>query len=417
MWGKDLYQELGMDLLEEDLTCPICCSLFEDPRVLPCSHSFCRRCLEGILDDNRSPLWRPPFKCPTCRKETAHNGVSSLQVNYSLRSIVEKFNKIRASPRMSQCRAHSGQPLNIFCATDLKLICGFCATTGEHKGHKFCALEEAYEREKVAFDELLRSVESWKGAEVLSCLEALEGAKKKALQMASRDLDRVAEYFDKLLRALEHKRSEILSDFEALKLAVMQTFDPEINQLRSSLEEQQRALRLAESFRALTEPLSFLQCMQDFRERVRAVRETPLPARADVDVATLVPSFDVHEWDRVRLGDLDALRAPHEGGALRSPASRGVPARLSRILWGSAALLCACLCLCLSNCLTMDWVSVGFSAKPVSALTRVSVPAPAEMLRWLSRCWREVAGVCALLTELCRNCVTELIDTTSEFIS
>lgn len=409
-----------MDLLEEDLTCPICCCLFEDPRVLPCSHSFCRKCLEGILEDNRSPVWRPPFKCPTCRKETAHNGISSLQVNYSLRSIVEKYNKIRASPRMSQCRAHSGQPLNIFCATDLKLICGFCATTGEHKGHKFCALEEAYEREKVAFEELLRAVESWKGAEVLSCLEALEGAKKKALQLASRDVDRVAEYFEKLLRALEHKRSEILSDFETLKLAVMQTFDPEINQLRSALEEQQRALNLAESFRSLTDPLTFLQCMQDFREKVRAIRETPLPARTDVDVGALVPNFDVHEWDRVRLGDVDALRAPHEGGALRSPAARFGPPRLSRSLWSFVVLACACLCACLCapNFLTSDCFAPSlFSAKAVPALAGVSVPAPAEMLRWLVCCWQEVAGVCALLTELCRNCITELIDTTSEFIS
>lgn len=404
-----------MDLLEEDLTCPICCCLFEDPRVLPCSHSFCKKCLEGILEDNRSLMWRTPFKCPTCRKETAHNGISSLQVNYSLRSIVEKYNKIRASPKMSQCRAHNGQPLNIFCATDLKLICGFCATTGEHKGHKFCALEEAYEREKVAFEELLGAVESWKGAEVLSCLEALEAAKKKALQMASRDVDQVAEYFDKLLRALEHKRSEILSDFETLKLAVMQTFDPEINQLRSALEEQQRALHLAESFRSLSDPLTFLQCMQDFREKVRAIRETPLPTRTDVDVEALVPKFDVHEWDRVRLGDVDALRAPHEGSALRSPTDRIGHPRLSRCLWSFVVLVFAFLCV--PNFLTSDCFGANLSGKAASALAGVSVPAPADMLRWLALCWQEVAGVCALLNELCRNCITELIDTTSEFIS
>ncbi|KAL0184419.1 hypothetical protein M9458_020115, partial [Cirrhinus mrigala] len=47
-----------MELLEEDLTCPICCCLFEDPRVLPCSHSFCKKCLEGILDDHRSNVRR-----------------------------------------------------------------------------------------------------------------------------------------------------------------------------------------------------------------------------------------------------------------------------------------------------------------------------------------------------------------------
>lgn len=398
-----------MDLLEEDLTCPICCCLFEDPRVLPCSHTFCRKCLEGILEDNRSPVWRSPFKCPTCRKETAHTGISGLQVNYSLRSIVEKYNKIRASPRMSECRTHSEQPLNIFCATDLKLICGFCATTGEHKGHKFCALEEAYDRETLAFEELLRAVESWKGAEVLSCLEALEGAKKKALQAVSRDVDRVAEYFDKLLSTLEHKRSEILADFEGLKLAVMQTFDPEINQLSAALDGQQRALRLAESFRYISEPRAFLQCMQDFREMVRAVRETPLPAHTDVDVGALLPSFDVHDWDRVRLGDVDALRAPHDTGALRSPTARVGFLRLSLSRLVCALLVCACLCV---HFLPPDCFSVK------SASLSDSVRAEAEvLLRWITHGWQEVVGVYALLTELCRNRITELIDTTSEFIS
>ncbi|XP_052004174.1 tripartite motif-containing 13 [Xyrauchen texanus] len=407
-------QKDTMELLEEDLTCPICCCLFEDPRVLPCSHSFCKKCLEGILDGNRSPAWRPPFKCPTCRKETVHNGIASLQVNYSLRGIVEKYNKIRVLPKMSLCRAHSGQPLNIFCATDLKLICGFCATTGVHKGHKFCALEEAYDREKAAFEELFRVVEGWRGAEVHSCLESLEGAKKKALERVSRDADRVSEYFDKLLRALEHKRSEILSDFETLKLAVMQTFDPEINRLRSALEEQRRALNIAESFRSLSDPLTFLQQMQDFRENLRVLRGTPLPSRTDMDVGLLgLQNFDVKEWDRFRLGEVDKLCAPYESNACLAPPPPAAP-RFSRMMW--RVLLVVCACLPALNFLPSDCISLSFHEK-VMTLGGFSLPGHGEILRWLGFCWKEAAAICTLLTEMCRNCILEMINTTSDFIS
>ncbi|ESN90696.1 hypothetical protein HELRODRAFT_70746 [Helobdella robusta] len=36
-------------LIEEDLTCPVCLDLFKEPRILPCSHSLCRKCLKDLL--------------------------------------------------------------------------------------------------------------------------------------------------------------------------------------------------------------------------------------------------------------------------------------------------------------------------------------------------------------------------------
>ncbi|KAI3355839.1 hypothetical protein L3Q82_004402 [Scortum barcoo] len=314
--------KITMEQLEEELTCPVCCGLFEDPRVLLCSHSFCKKCLEGLLEGNRGPAFRTPLKCPTCRKETPHNGANSLQINYSLRGIVEKFSRIRVMPKMCVCKQHCGQPLNIFCATDLKLICGFCATTDDHRGHKFCSLEEAYEREKEAFEGLLLGVESWQSADVLSCLETLQAGKKKALQSVSKDAEKVADYFDKLLGSLECKKNEILSDFETLKLVVMQAYDPEIAKLSAAVEEQRRALSIAESFRSVTDPLCFLQQMQEFREKLRVLKETPLPSRKEMDVGPLVRNFDVKKWDSLRLREVDKISVPHESGSYRAGGSR-----------------------------------------------------------------------------------------------
>ncbi|XP_059198290.1 tripartite motif-containing 13 isoform X2 [Centropristis striata] len=311
-----------MEQLEEELTCPICCGLFDDPRVLLCSHSFCKKCLEGLLEGNRGPAYRTPFKCPTCRKETPHNGANSLQINYSLRGIVEKYSKIRVMPKMSVCKQHCGQPLNIFCATDLNLICGFCATTDDHKGHKFCSLEEAYKREKEAFEELLHGVESWQSADTLSCLETLQASKKKALQSVTKDAEKVADYFDKLISTIDCKKNEILSDFETLKLVVMQAYDPEITKLSAAVEEHRLALTIAESFRSIADPLCFLHQMQEFREKLKVLKETPLPSRKDTEVGPLVRNFDVKKWDSLRLREVDKISVPHENGSYRAGGSR-----------------------------------------------------------------------------------------------
>ncbi|MBZ3890633.1 E3 ubiquitin-protein ligase TRIM13 [Sciurus carolinensis] len=268
-----------MELLEEDLTCPICCSLFDDPRVLPCSHNFCKKCLEGLLEGNvRNSLWRPsPFKCPTCRKETSATGVNSLQVNYSLKGIVEKYNKIKVSPKMPVCKGHLGQPLNIFCLTDMQLICGICATRGDHTKHVFCSIEDAYAQERDAFETLFQSFETWRRGDALSRLDTLETSKRKSLQLLTKDSDKVKEFFEKLQHTLDQKKNEILSDFETMKLAVMQAYDPEINKLNTILQEQRMAFNIAEAFKDVSEPIIFLQQMQEFREKIK-----PRPAFLEV---------------------------------------------------------------------------------------------------------------------------------------
>ncbi|KAM4699639.1 E3 ubiquitin-protein ligase TRIM13 [Discoglossus pictus] len=303
-----------MEVLEEDLTCPICCSLFDDPRVLPCSHNFCKKCLEGIVEGNsRNMLWRPSsFKCPTCRKETPTMGVNGHQVNYLLKGIVEKYNKIKIAPKMPMCKMHSGQPLNIYCSTDLKLICGICATSGEHTDHVFSSIEEAYNKEKNSFKTLFQGFEDWHCGDVISHLDALEANKRKSLHMLTKDSDRVKAYFEKLQHVLEQKKNEILSDFETMKLAVMQAYDPEINKLNTVLNEQKKACNIAEDFKDISDPLTFLQQMQEFREKVRIIKDATLPSNSDMIVSPCVKNFDTSMWDNIKLVDVDKLSLPQE---------------------------------------------------------------------------------------------------------
>lgn len=60
---------------------------------------------------------------------------------------------------------------------------------------------------------------------------------------------------------LDQKDTEILSDFEIMKFAVLQAYDPEANQLNTTLQEQWLAFNIAEAFKDLSEPMIFLQQM------------------------------------------------------------------------------------------------------------------------------------------------------------
>ncbi len=49
--------------LAELVTCSICLENFRDARALPCVHSYCKECLQGLL----TPQGK--ITCPHCRLE------------------------------------------------------------------------------------------------------------------------------------------------------------------------------------------------------------------------------------------------------------------------------------------------------------------------------------------------------------
>ncbi|XP_031540426.1 E3 ubiquitin-protein ligase TRIM13 isoform X1 [Vicugna pacos] len=401
-----------MELLEEDLTCPICCSLFDDPRVLPCSHNFCKKCLEGILEGNvRNSLWRSsPFKCPTCRKETSATGVNSLQVNYSLKGIVEKYNKIKVSPKMPVCKGHLGQPLNIFCLTDMQLICGVCATRGDHTKHVFCSIEEAYIQERDAFESLFQSFETWRRGDALSRLDTLETSKRKSLQLLTKDSDKVKEFFEKLQHTLDQKKNEILSDFETMKLAVMQAYDPEINKLNTILQEQRMAFNIAEAFKDVSEPIIFLQQMQEFREKIKVIKETPLPP-SNLPTSPLMKNFDTSQWEDIKLVDVDKLSLPQDTGTF-----------ISRIPWSFYQLFMVVVLLGLlvffSPTIFLEWSLFDEIATWKDSLSNFSsyLTKSADFVEQSVFYWEELMDGFFIFSERLKNFTLVVLNNVAEFV-
>ena len=68
------------------LTCSICLGAYKEPKVLPCCHTFCRTCLEGLAAKTEGK-----FKCPECRTEhdIPDRGVEGFLTDFSLGREVE----------------------------------------------------------------------------------------------------------------------------------------------------------------------------------------------------------------------------------------------------------------------------------------------------------------------------------------
>ena len=89
-----LYSSALMDIqtllnnLHEELSCSVCMSKYTDPKQLPCLHSFCLHCLNGI---QRTSGRRDKIACPECRQEfkVPDNGnLAALPTNFRINSLM-----------------------------------------------------------------------------------------------------------------------------------------------------------------------------------------------------------------------------------------------------------------------------------------------------------------------------------------
>ncbi|CAH1792306.1 unnamed protein product [Owenia fusiformis] len=124
------------------VSCTVCLSLYNEedhmPKLLPCHHSFCRSCLDTLLNNSI-------IVCPSCRKtHRIADGVDALQTNFyvtnmkellrrdcSLEDIIEKEVKPK---EVKGCTKHHNQPLSFFCVSCTAVICRDCTVLGHNMG-------------------------------------------------------------------------------------------------------------------------------------------------------------------------------------------------------------------------------------------------------------------------------------------
>lgn len=136
-------------MLEDELSCPVCCEIFKEPVVLKCSHSFCRACLQKFWNK------KPRRECPICRRKCS---LTEPTVSLALKNVADTFLKEQEHKTATggtgaggegdqtamvevKCGSH-GEVLKLFCLDDFDILCCVCHTSKKHQGHRVCPLEE-----------------------------------------------------------------------------------------------------------------------------------------------------------------------------------------------------------------------------------------------------------------------------------
>ena len=142
-------------VMDNELTCCVCLELFTSPHMLPCSHNYCKKCIEDLVHHSnlgnqqdgehrrgrgKQLTW---LSCPKCRRDVYldhRRGVESLPANRVLENIVKVYESSLADGdyetlqcplaedcKVRRCPEHK-KPLYLFCQTCNKAVCDQCMT-------------------------------------------------------------------------------------------------------------------------------------------------------------------------------------------------------------------------------------------------------------------------------------------------
>ena len=199
-----------LDNLHEEVSCSVCMTTFTEPKILPCLHTFCLHCLNGIL---RTSGRHDIIPCPECRREVqvpSSGNLKDLPTNFRINSLLDVLaikechtagvkcancdksskhssycfqccafwcdeciiahNLIKANkehrvlalkdfedqdiedvlkrPAFCQQKHHEKEELKFFCKNCDAAICNLCVAT-IHDGHAKIVLEEAASERKI----------------------------------------------------------------------------------------------------------------------------------------------------------------------------------------------------------------------------------------------------------------------------
>ena len=137
------------------ITCTICLEVFEEPKALPCLHTFCKKCIHSYITRNTTVLTGPNgFRCPICRvfipaplgkQMSPQSWAASFQANHMIFSLVEAYRNPRTQQNLNTCLEHPNKELEIYCFDHRVFLCSLCSLK-----HRQCtdvqAKEDATER-------------------------------------------------------------------------------------------------------------------------------------------------------------------------------------------------------------------------------------------------------------------------------
>ena len=215
--------------LEEQITCPICLEHFTDPKLIPCSHSFCLKCLQRVPIELVNGSHCLP--CPTCRLScpVPDKGLASLSPSFVVNNLIEVYGLMKkvSDHQHASCDNCDNNNADRYCKQCAMFYCQQCL-------HFHDKLKSNTSHHTISLDEVASSVHQLPLAKLDPTMNCTDH-NKPCLQPLNKEFDRLQEA--RLI--LVASKNEISQQVET----TIEEIDHTITQIKNHLDDTGRKLK------------------------------------------------------------------------------------------------------------------------------------------------------------------------------
>ena len=281
--------------VDKELTCAICLSRYNQPKLLPCLHSYCKGCLEDMFEKSRE---KKSIACPQCKVEhvlppqgiegfttffTINNLLELLKIhevneekpkctsgldedfavarcltcsdylcegclkihqkqrltrNHAIKTLEEikqsdKKTGAQSLHKRQHCQEHEDELLKLYCKTCKKVICRDCALV-THREHNYAFVREVRADVQKRLEELISKVQA-KEVEFQNHQKNADNLLKIAKEAIKSSEMKINTAFDRIIAAFEARRAQLLADARTVHESEVKQISQESESLSLSL--------------------------------------------------------------------------------------------------------------------------------------------------------------------------------------
>ncbi|XP_072547605.1 tripartite motif-containing protein 3 [Salminus brasiliensis] len=271
------------------LVCSICLEHYHNPKVLPCLHTFCERCLQNYIPPQSLTL-----SCPVCRQTSIlpEKGVAALQNNFFITNLMEVLQResecsqpeacnvlesasAATSAQPLSCPNHEGKVMEFYCESCETAMCLEC-TEGEHREHVTVPLRDVLEQHKAALKNQLDAIQN-RLPQLTSAIDVVNDISRQLAERKSEAITEISSTFEELERALHQRKNTLITDLENICSTKQKVLQTQLTALLQGKENIQSSCSFTEQALSHGSATEVLLVQKQMGERMGALERHAFP--------------------------------------------------------------------------------------------------------------------------------------------